>query len=140
MCDLLNINEFKTLNIVKILRHGQLKPTKGYYFIDMDLGAFTLASYIASYFDSSRQDIEWASLQDCSPVVVQRNCSPTTKLENWCSVGAHIASGLKYMHSCRYVHRGLKQENGSRIHRRNLTSSDIFRSVLLSSTISVGVC
>jgi serine/threonine protein kinase len=116
MCDLVNLSESKTLNIVTILRYGHLKPIKGYYYIDMDLGAFTLANYTASYFDSSRQDIEWASLQDSSPVVVQRNCSPTAKLENWCTIGAHIASGLKYMHSHRYVHRDVKPENGSQSH------------------------
>lgn len=102
----------ENLNIVSIIRHGQLESRDDYYFIDMELGFFTLETYIKSSFDSISQDIDWVSLQACSPVIVQRDCSPIAKIENWCTIGAHIALGLKYLHSHRYVHRDLKPANG----------------------------
>lgn len=115
MSELVCVGESAPLNIVTILKHGKLKSVKGYYFIDMELGAFTLETYISSYYDSADRTIDWASLQDLSPVVIQRNSSPIASLQNWCTIGSHIASGLKYMHSHRYIHRDLKPANGSPI-------------------------
>ena len=115
-------------HIVTILRHGQLKPLKSLYFIDMELGFFTLETYILYSFGSATPSIDWDSLRGCSPVIVQQNCSPIARLENWCLIIAHIASGLSFMHSHHYVHRDLKPANGNNMHigYRNLTTSDLF--------------
>jgi serine/threonine protein kinase len=101
-------------NIVTILKYGQLKFMKGYYFIDMELGTFTLETFLAaSGFGEENHNISWESFRDCNTVVVPPNCSPVERIQNWCTIGAHIATGLKYMHSHKCVHRDLKPVNGT---------------------------
>ena len=80
----------------------------------MELGAFNLEDYIGSQFSSVEVPdlgIDWACCR--SPSLVPRNCSPITRLKNWCTIGAHIVSGLSYMHSLRYVQPDLKPANGT---------------------------
>src|SRR5690348_9565870 len=109
--------------MVAIIRHGLLKPLNHYYFIDIELGVFTLEYYLASYFDPANRVIDWASLQGCEPAVVQRECSPILRLENWCMIGSHVASGVRFMHSNNFLHRDLKPANGTQTRCRNLISS-----------------
>lgn len=113
MSELVSAGKSGYRNIITILRHGQLKPAG--YFIDMELGDFTLESYIYSYFGSSDHNVNWASFQGRGPVVVEKNCDTIASLENWCTIGCHIASGLDHIHSLKYVHRDLKPANGSQI-------------------------
>lgn len=106
-------------NIVIILKHGELKLPFGYYhFIDMELGDFDLDTYIRAHFRDEVNGVDWASLHGAAPAVVQKDCSPIERLQNWCTIGAQIASGLEYMHSCRIVHRDLKPANGTRYHTK----------------------
>ena len=114
MSELLSAEGAVTENIVGLFKHGELKPRIGYYYIDMELGTFTLEAYITGTLNGDIGGINWGCLSDCRSVVVQRDCSPIARLQNWCTIGIHIASGLKYIHSCRYVHRDLKPGNGSR--------------------------
>lgn len=110
MSELCRSDKTEDINIVKILRHDTLPGAKGCYFIDMELGAFTLEDYIKSYFGTVDLDVDWSS---CKPAIVPWNCSALTRIENWCTIGTHIATGLSYMHSRRYVHRDLKPANGN---------------------------
>jgi len=127
MSELLSAEGAVTENIVRLFKHGELKPPIGYYYIDMELGTFTLESYITGTLNAGIGGIDWGSLSDRSPVVVQRDCSPIARLQNWCTIGIHIASGLKYIHSCRYVHRDLKPANGSYSKQpRKLIISSVF--------------
>jgi serine/threonine protein kinase len=100
-------------NIVIILKHDRLKPGTGYYFIDMELGMFTLDAYLAAHLTKEDKGINWASLQNSAPVIVQKGCSLIEKIQSWCEIGSHIASGLKYIHANRFVHRDLKPANGT---------------------------
>jgi len=113
MSELLRADGAVTENIVGLFKHGELRPPNGYYYIDMELGTFTLEAYLREKLNADIGGLDWGSLSDRSPVVVQRDCSPIARLQNWCTIGIHIASGLKYIHSCRYVHRDLKPANGS---------------------------
>lgn len=122
MSELCRSDKTEDLNIVKILRHNTLPGSKGYYFIDMELGAFTLEDYVKSYFGTVDLDVDWTS---CKPAIVPRNCSAITRIDNWCTIGIHIASGLSYMHSRRYVHRDLKPANGNPF-LRNSNNSIVF--------------
>jgi len=116
MSELASTERTENLNIVTILRHGRLQGVFRYYFIDMELGAFTLEDYIRSQFTSTELGFDWSFLATPDLSVVQRNCPPVVRLENWCTIGVHITSGLKYMHSHRYVHRDLKPANGIQPH------------------------
>lgn len=99
-------------NIVAVFRHGRLKPTNLYYYIDMELGDFTLENYLSSFFSIRDTKIDLASMSNCNGVVVQRDCSPAEKMQNLWTIGVHIASGLEFVHSRKYVHRDLKPANG----------------------------
>jgi len=111
MSELASVGRTENLNIITIMRHGRLQGVARYYFIDMELGSFTLEDYIRWHFGFTDLDIDWP-VYTKERSIVERNCSPIARLENWCTIGLHIASGLKYMHSHRYVHRDLKPANG----------------------------
>jgi serine/threonine protein kinase len=117
MSELMSKDEFSACNIIEILNHGQLEPSAGYnfnYFIDMELGMFTLGTYITACFDpETREIVNWGCLRDCSPAIVGCDCPPVERIQNYCFIGVAIASGLKYMHSRGLVHLDLKPANGN---------------------------
>jgi serine/threonine protein kinase len=113
MMELLGSCESAHSNITIIFRHGQLGLTNMYYFMDMELGHFTLGTYITSIFNSTDVTIDWASMQNCGPVLARPDSLPLEKLQNIWTIAVHIASGLEFMHARKYVHRDLKPANGN---------------------------
>lgn len=101
-------------NIVTVTSHGWIRD---FYFIDMELCDLTLQDYIA-YFDGLLSP-PFEIIPQLSPVFVEKNCSPTLKIQNIWTIGMHIARGLEFMHGKGQVHRDLKPRNG--------TTQDIYR-------------
>jgi serine/threonine protein kinase len=98
-------------NIVAVLKQGWLVGSGGIYFIDMELGDFTLHDYI-EYHSAPSSSIEGIPLPPFSAGFVQKSCSQLQRLHNIWIVGRDVAGGLQYLHSHGYVHRDLKPSNG----------------------------
>jgi serine/threonine protein kinase len=74
-------------NVVSVLQCGMM-PNSPYFYIDMELCDFNLASYIGGFGSTSRSALGvWQIMMD-------------------------ICSGLIYIHDQEYVHRDLKPTNG----------------------------
>jgi serine/threonine protein kinase len=97
-------------NIVHIWAHGWLRGSGGLYFIDMDLGEFTLGAYIKylHHDGSSRPKINPNVMK--SGVCVRED-SNTRRAHNLWVIGGHIAGGLQFLHQQGQVHRDLKPNN-----------------------------
>jgi serine/threonine protein kinase len=100
-------------HIINILDHGWLKGALHVYFIDMELGTLTLADYI-DYFscDKPLPTNRDASSLFVTPVFVNRECSPSARLQNMWTIATHISRGVEFMHFNEHVHRDLKPSNG----------------------------
>jgi serine/threonine protein kinase len=102
-------------NIIDILDHGWLTSLADIYFIDMELGDFTLADYI-DYIYNRGSNISKANIDaipSSNPVFIRENCSVPERMQNVFSIGNDIARGLEFMHSLHHVHRDLKPSNGT---------------------------
>lgn len=101
-------------NIISILDHGWLKGSFKVYFIDMELGQFTLADYI-DYLKGSKI-LEGIPVSDFSDsVFFPQESTFQTRMHNMWVIGRHIADGLNFMHTRGYVHRDLKPTNGIKL-------------------------
>jgi serine/threonine protein kinase len=103
------------MNIVRVLDHGWLTGSLDVYFIDMELGSFTLADYI-DYIHDRGPNLSKAIINSIppstDPAFVPGNCPVHERMENVMAIGYHIAQGLEFMHSLHHVHRDLKPSNG----------------------------
>jgi serine/threonine protein kinase len=97
-------------NIVDILRHGRLND---WYFIDMELCEFDLYEYIAHHHtDTISPAVAAIDTTSTLTVIVNKDCSAIVRIQNMWTIGGHIASGLKFMHTYKVVHRDMKPRNG----------------------------
>jgi serine/threonine protein kinase len=103
------------MNIIRVLDHGWLTGSLDVYFIDMELGDFTLADYI-DYIHDRRPNLSKAIIDSLvsstNPAFVPGKCPVHERMENVMVIGNHIAQGLEFMHSLHHVHRDLKPSNG----------------------------
>ena len=97
-------------NIVSILDHGWFKFQFDFYFIDMELCDLSLRDYI-DYLRGTKPTGDLTK-NSFIPVFVERDCSLLLRMRNMWMIGAHIASGLEFMHANEHVHRDLKPGNG----------------------------
>lgn len=98
-------------NIIGILDHGWLRGMFKVYFIDMELGQFTVAEYI-DYFKGIKTPNPDIDFPMCFPYLVRSDCTIDDRIRNMWAIGKHIAGGLNFMHSSGIVHRDLKPCNG----------------------------
>jgi len=107
-------------NIIRILGHGWLPEPHSYFYIDMELYDSNLYEYI--YGTRTVQDAAESLDDEPNPAYIPRECSFLVKLRNIWTIMTHISDGLKFIHTYRRVHRGLKPCNGkSRLERMMLT-------------------
>jgi len=99
-------------NIIEVFDHDWLKGSINVYFIDMELGDFTLADYIAYHGDQLKPSVEFDARQVCLPVFLRRGCSRNQRMLNAWTITSHIAEGLEFLHTHHHVHRDLKPSNG----------------------------
>jgi serine/threonine protein kinase len=102
-------------NIIEVFDHGWLKGSVNVYFIDMELGDFTLADYIDYHGNVSKSSFDFSAIQASIPVLLDRNCTLIQRMHNSWSIASHIAEGLEFLHMHHQVHRDLKPSNGESI-------------------------
>jgi serine/threonine protein kinase len=71
----------------------------------MELCDFGLHDYI-DYHNGSRMALPPV----VPPTLVNRDCSAILRMHSMWAIGAHIASGLEFMHTYNHVHRDLNPE------------------------------
>src|SRR5271154_203538 len=69
-------------NIIQVFDHGWLKGSVNVYFIDMELGAFTLAEYIDYHGSGVKSSIDFDAIQASMPVFLPRNCTMNQRIHN----------------------------------------------------------
>jgi serine/threonine protein kinase len=101
-------------NVVAFLDHGWLRGSHRCYFIDMELADFALADYLGYFREKPTPDINIDNFLHASgSALVHRDSPYLIRMQNmWC-IGSHIAKGLRFIHSLKYVHRDLKPSNGA---------------------------
>jgi len=99
-------------NIVEVLEHGWLKGSVNVYFIDMELGDFTLADYIHYHSPAPNSSIDLGGMQVSMPVFILRGCSLNQRIQNMWGIANHIVGGLEFLHMYNHVHRDVKPSNG----------------------------
>lgn len=96
-----NLCDGKYQNIVKVFRHGLLRPDHSIYYIDMEMCDFNLDEYVTgTHTDQSLLDWPNASKQDQIQYLL------TTILDN-------VLSGLTSIHSHNEVHRDISPQNST---------------------------
>ena len=104
-------------NMVRMLDHGWLESVYNCYFIDMELCDLTLHDYIAYHHDKPLPEglaFDMVSVWDeLGPVFLASESAGGTKIHNAWVIGTHIARGLEFMHTHKFVHRDLKPKNGT---------------------------
>jgi hypothetical protein len=98
-------------NIVHIWAHGRLNSAGGFYFIDMDLGEFTLGAYIKYLHQDESSSLQIDPDVMKNGVCNREDCSDAQRAHNLWVIGGHIARGLEFLHRQGYVHRDLKPNN-----------------------------
>ena len=105
-------------NIIRILDYGALRGELNTYYIDMELGDFTLMDFIVYQRDnthsSARTEIRTLVTRDYPRLVDSdaRKRDVNLFIANICAIGQDLAEGLEFMHSQKLVHRDLKPSNG----------------------------
>jgi serine/threonine protein kinase len=105
-------------HIIDILRHDWLKCSANVYFIDMELGEFSLQSYIDYLFrnkDLPRTYHPSLFTDDPDPVPLQIGDDITKRLyqgEVVVNIAMQISLALTFLHGHCLVHRDLKPANG----------------------------
>jgi len=89
-------------HIVAVLRIGELRNSRYYVFIDMELCDLNLAEYI--YNTKPRDSVATYFINDQPPLI---------KAQQIWTVMVQVAKGVEYLHSQDTVHRDLKPANGS---------------------------
>jgi serine/threonine protein kinase len=102
----------KHQHIIHIWAHNWLGGAGGTYFIDMDLGEFTLSDYIKYLHQQRSSSIQIDPTLMKAGVCVPNDSSTEKRAENMWLIGCHISRGLEFMHALKHVHRDLKPNNG----------------------------
>jgi serine/threonine protein kinase len=87
--------------VISVFRHGWLLKNS-LYFVDMELGAFSLRDFINSRIKSAIGP----SFLDPRPIHDELRC-----LKFWC-IFKQVVQGLQFIHREKEVHRDMKPENG----------------------------
>lgn len=101
-------------NIILTFGHDWLASSLVYY-IDMELGDFTLTEYMRYLNGGTSSGIDFDTIQFSDSVFICKDCPWPERMRNTWTIGSHIARGLEFMHSREYVHRDLKPSNGTSI-------------------------
>jgi serine/threonine protein kinase len=93
-------------NVVTVFRHGVLQPS-GHVFIDMELCAFNLETYLQTLWKPSRE--EEFEMRETGIVKVDGHL----RMRYIWVIMIQIASGIAFIHQQKEVHRDLKPRNGN---------------------------
>jgi serine/threonine protein kinase len=88
-------------NIIRVLRHGLLRPIQAFYFIDMEVCDLNLEEYLKNIKTGVRGLIEW-------PTAICEGHGPFLV----CAIMQQIIRGLAFIHSNGEAHRDLNPQNG----------------------------
>lgn len=100
-------------NLIKIFCDGWHDNLIEYYYIDMELCDLNLHEYI---HEPSRPSVDADRVLLFSPVFVNRDCPLAENMLNIWTIMLHIAQGLEYLHTHKFVHRDLKPSNGKSLY------------------------
>ena len=84
-----------------------------YYFIDMEIADFSLASFIEYYRAEEPRKIDSKFTKPCNTTFSLEGCSSLEKMRKFWTIGRHISQGLHFLHTNNVVHRSLRPTNGT---------------------------